>query len=255
MNVACVYRPQFPAAQLAEAARAAEAAGLREMWLWEDCFLHGGIASAAVVLANSESLVVGLGVLPVPLRNVALTAMEVSTLEGAFPGRTKLGVGHGVQDWMRQVGERVASPMTLLREHLTCLRALLDGELVSFDGRYVSLDAVQLDWPPPQRVPLFAAATGPKTLRLSGELADGTVLTGDTGVAELRSAVELIDADASHEVVVYVRCTDMSPSAVGAVAATVGAYRDAGAHTVALQCDPEADVFEFIRFVGAVAAA
>lgn len=42
--------------------------------------------------------------------------MEIATLDRAFPGRVRIGVGRGVQDWMRQVGAGVASPMTLLRE-------------------------------------------------------------------------------------------------------------------------------------------
>ena len=46
----------------------------------------------------------GIGLLPVPLRNVALTAMELATLERLFPGRLAPGIGHGVLDWMGQVG-------------------------------------------------------------------------------------------------------------------------------------------------------
>ena len=74
--------------------------------LWEDCFLEGGIAQAAVVLVLSESLTVGVGVLPAPLRNVVITAMEIATLEAMFPGRLRVGIGHGVQNWMRQAGRR-----------------------------------------------------------------------------------------------------------------------------------------------------
>ena len=73
----------------------------------------------------------GIGLLPVPLRNVALTAMELATLERAIPGRLIGGVGHGVQSWMGQVGARVESPVTLLREYSVALRRLLDGESVT----------------------------------------------------------------------------------------------------------------------------
>src|SRR6202171_1113461 len=60
---------------------------------------------------------VGLGVLPTPLRNVVATAMEIATLEAMFPGRLRVGIGHGVQDWMRQGGAPAASPLTLMREY------------------------------------------------------------------------------------------------------------------------------------------
>jgi alkanesulfonate monooxygenase SsuD/methylene tetrahydromethanopterin reductase-like flavin-dependent oxidoreductase (luciferase family) len=49
---------------------------------------------------------------------------------------------------MEQIGARVESPVTLLREHLAALRALLAGERVSVRGRYMRLDGVGLDWPP-----------------------------------------------------------------------------------------------------------
>ncbi len=67
------------------------------------------------MLAATSRITVAIGLLPVPLRNVALTAMEISALARLFPGRITAGVGHGVQDWMGQVGARAGSPMTLLR--------------------------------------------------------------------------------------------------------------------------------------------
>ena len=116
-RIGVVFRPDFRPDTLRETALAAERAGVVELWLWEDCFLQGGIAAAAVALSSSETLTVGLGVLPAPLRNVVTTAMEIATLEAMFPGRIRVGIGHGVQDWMRQAGAAVASPLTLMREY------------------------------------------------------------------------------------------------------------------------------------------
>ena len=189
-----VFVPQFPPERLRSVVEAADRAGLEELWLWEDCFLEGGISMAATALAWSERLVVGIGVLPVPLRNVALTAMEVATLHRLAPGRVRVGVGHGVLDWMAQVGERVASPMTLLAEYVTALQRLLGGERVSVDGRYVRLDGVELYWPPPGPVPVLLGAIGPRTLYLAGELGDGVVLTGGTSPDQVRDAVGRVES-------------------------------------------------------------
>ncbi len=215
-----VFRPQLPPERLHSFAQAADEAGLDELWLWEDCFLEGGIASAAAALAWTQRVRVCIGVLPTPLRNVALTAMEVATLERMFPKRVGLGIGHGVQDWMGQVGARPASPLTLMREYADALRGLLDGDEMTVAGRYVSLDAVRLDWPPPSAPPIWAAGEGPKTLRLTGEVADGTILTGGTTPDAVRRARALIDEgrvaagrSGHHHVVVYV------PTAVGPGAA------------------------------------
>ena len=103
--------PQLPPERLRGLVEDADAAGLEELWLWEDCFLTGGVAAASAALAWSRRLRVGVGLLPVPLRNVALTAMELATLHRLFPGRAIIGVGHGVQDLMGQVGARVPSPL------------------------------------------------------------------------------------------------------------------------------------------------
>ncbi len=176
MNLGIAAVPTLPPERLRELAIAAESAGLDELWVWEDCFKQSGIASAAAALAMTSTIAVGIGLLPAPLRNVALTAMELATLERMFPGRLIAGVGHGVQDWMQQVGARVASPLTLLEEYTTALRQLLAGEQVTVDGRYLRLDAVQLDWPPVVPPPVLLGGAGPKTLALAARLGDGVLL-------------------------------------------------------------------------------
>lgn len=206
-----VFLPQLPPERLRDVARAADDAGLEQLWLWEDCFLEGGIASAAAALAWTDRLQVGIGLLPAPLRNVALTAMELATLHRLFPDRLLAGVGHGVQSWMGQVGARVESPLTLLREYAGALRALLDGEQVTAQGRYVQLDQVALDWPPARPARLLAGATGPLSLRLCGQVADGTILSSGTSPQAVREARTLIDEGRAaggrvdpHPVTVYV---------------------------------------------------
>ncbi|AQS67791.1 LLM class flavin-dependent oxidoreductase [Streptomyces pactum] len=278
-GLGAVFRPQLAPERLRAVARVADEVGLEELWLWEDCFREGGISAAASALAWTERVRVGVGLLPVPLRNVAVTAMEAATLHRMFPGRAILGVGHGVQDWMGQVGARAESPLTLLREHLLALRALLGGERVTTEGRYVRLDDVALDWPPGQGVEVFAGATGPRSLRLAGEAADGTVLTASTPPDGVRRARRLIDEGRAtaaradgHRVVVYLLAAtgpdagerlraelaaegDASVPDLGvagdaaAVAKAVERLAEAGADTVVLQpTGDEPDPEGFVRF-------
>jgi alkanesulfonate monooxygenase SsuD/methylene tetrahydromethanopterin reductase-like flavin-dependent oxidoreductase (luciferase family) len=280
-DLGAVFRPQLAPERLRDVVQVADGAGLEELWLWEDCFREGGISAAAAALAWSERVRIGVGLLPVPLRNVALTAMEVATLHRMFPGRPAIGVGHGVQDWMGQVGARAESPLTLLREHLDALRALLRGERLTTAGRYVTLDDVALDWPPEQPVEILAGATGPRTLRLSGEAADGTILTAATPPDGVRRARGLVDAgreaagrlDTPHRVVAYLLAAtgpdatarlraDLVAEGVAdvpdlgvagdarTVARAVQALADAGADTVVLQpTADEPDPEGFVRFV------
>ena len=189
VTVGLIFPPDQPPEHLLEVARAAELAGIPELWLWEDCFAQSGIACAATVLAATTRLRVGIGLMPVPLRNVALTPMEIATLARLFPGRLLPGIGHGVLDWMGQAGVRAESPLTLLREYGTALRDLLDGAEVTTAGRYVQLDRVGLRHPPTERVPLWLGGAGPKTIALAAEIGDGLVFDG--GVAKLPAALAL----------------------------------------------------------------
>jgi alkanesulfonate monooxygenase SsuD/methylene tetrahydromethanopterin reductase-like flavin-dependent oxidoreductase (luciferase family) len=209
-SVGVIFQPSFPPERLREAALRAERAGIDEIWVFEDCFREGGVSAVTAALAATERIAVGVGILPMPLRNVAITAMELATVARLFPGRARFGVGHGVLDWMGQVGARVASPLGLMREYVPALRALLAGQEVSVDGRYVHLDRVRLEWPPADGLPVLAAGEGPKTIALTGEVADGTVLTTGTSPAMVRTAVAAIaesraaaGRDAAHEVVVF----------------------------------------------------
>jgi alkanesulfonate monooxygenase SsuD/methylene tetrahydromethanopterin reductase-like flavin-dependent oxidoreductase (luciferase family) len=245
-SLGAVCWPAVPPELLRDVAVAADEAGLDELWLWEDCFWGGGVAACAAALAWTSRIKVGIGVMPVPLRNVALAAMETATLCRMFPDRAIIGVGHGVQDWMGQAGVKAASPMTLLREYLPALRALLRGEKVSASGRYVQLDEVALVWPavsassPQHAPPIFAGAIGPKTQVLSGEIADGTILVGGTGAGELRAARERIDEGRAragrvdpHRIVVYLEASMDAPAAE--VARKAAELAGAGADSVVLQ--------------------
>jgi alkanesulfonate monooxygenase SsuD/methylene tetrahydromethanopterin reductase-like flavin-dependent oxidoreductase (luciferase family) len=254
-RIGVVFRPDFRPDTLQQTALAAEHAGVAELWLWEDCFLQGGIAQAAVALASSETLTVGLGVLPAPLRNVVTTAMEIATLDAMFPGRIRVGIGHGVQDWMRQAGAAVASPMTLMREYVTALSDLLAGQSVTVDGRYVRLTDVRLDWAPQQRVPVLIGGTGPKTLGLAGEIADGVILDARYTVATLRDALAHVASgradrgEIGFSAVLFLAC------GAAQIAGSAGPYLDAGVDTLVFQpVGPQNGLPELIAAVGDVAA-
>ncbi|NRH32553.1 LLM class flavin-dependent oxidoreductase [Rhodococcus sp. MS13] len=271
-RIAMVLRPEQSPEDLIQLGKYADEVGIDEVWLWEDCFFGGGIATAATVLAETTRLGVAIGVLPTPMRNTAITAMEISALARVHPDRLRVGFGHGVQSWMRQIGAKVESPLTLLREQFGALERLLRGESVTVSGRYVNLTDVKLAWPPEKVPQLLVGATGPKTLALSGELAQGTVLSGGTTPEGVRRAIAHIGAQ-DLEVVVYVICAFGSSGreralaeaaasgcespaeaiAVGTaadVAAAAVRWVDAGATTVVLQPTvDEPDVREFIRLV------
>jgi 5,10-methylenetetrahydromethanopterin reductase len=202
-----VVRPEHPPEELPALARRVEAAGFDELWLWEDCFFAGGTAATATVLAATSGIRVGLGIMPTPARNAAFAAMEIAALARLHPGRALPGFGHGVPEWMRQIGAKPKSELALLEETVAATRSLLAGEEVSVHGRYVRLDSVRLDHPPAEVPPIYTGVRRARSLALSGRVADGTILSEPSSVAYVQWAREQIAATGPHRLTVYAWCS------------------------------------------------
>lgn len=193
----------LPAGRVLEYARRAEELGFDELWVVEDLGFRGGIAQAAAVLAVTSRIRVGVGVLPTAARNVAFAAMEIASLAELFPGRVDVGVGHGMPHWMRSVGAWPASPLTLLEEYVTTLRALLRGERVTIDGRYVQVAGVELATRPEVVPPILTGVRGPRSLAVSGTVADGTILAEPVTPEYIETALGHAAAAGPHRLVGY----------------------------------------------------
>jgi 5,10-methylenetetrahydromethanopterin reductase len=181
VNVGLCFDRSLPAPFVVEVAEALDAAHVDQLWLIEDCFYTAAVSLAATALARTTSLSVGLGILPAVARNPAVTAMELATLANLAPGRLIAGIGHGVQDWMEQMGARTTSPLTTLDEAITIVRRLLHGDTVTFDGVEFAMREVALDAPPESVPPVLAGVRGPNSLALAGRVADGVVLAEGAG--------------------------------------------------------------------------
>jgi alkanesulfonate monooxygenase SsuD/methylene tetrahydromethanopterin reductase-like flavin-dependent oxidoreductase (luciferase family) len=180
----------LPPSLVTDLARQLDEGGADQLWVIEDCFYTAGVSLAASALAVTERLRVGFGILPAVARNPAITAMEIATLSGLAPGRVLVGIGHGVQSWMEQMGARTPSPLTTLEEVITAVRRLLGGERVTVRGRHVQLDEVELDQPPASPPPVLAGVRGPRSLALAGRVADGVVLAEPASPSFVRYALD-----------------------------------------------------------------
>ena len=175
-NLGIMFRREHAPEKLPDFARKTEDAGFDELWVVEDCFYGSGIASAATALACTDSITVGLGIMPAVVRNPVFAAMEIATLARLYPDRFLPGFGHGVAGWMRQIGSFPKSQLNALEEVVVTVRKLLTGEQVTFKGQHVQLDRTKLVHPPDQIPPISLGVAGPKSLALSGRVADGTIL-------------------------------------------------------------------------------
>jgi 5,10-methylenetetrahydromethanopterin reductase len=173
-----------------------EELGFAHLWVVEDCFLTGGLTLAASALAVTDTLNVGVGLMPVPMRNPAIAAMEIATLAGAHPGRFTATFGHGVSSWMKQIGAAPKNRLAALEETVQAVRGLLHGEVVTRQGTHVDLDQVELERAPSVAPNVLIGSTGPIGLQLAGRVADGALLPEGCGPEFVRWAIEQMTAHA-----------------------------------------------------------
>ncbi len=157
-------------------ARRAYDLGVRQIWLAQQLDTDA-ITLAALVGAAVPGLGVGTSVVPINPRHPLIVAALAQTAQAATHGRFSLGLGlgaHAIEQ--RTFGIDPVGTVARLREHLQVLRAVFDGDDVDVRGEHITAAP---EWPVQvaggHPVPLYVAAMGPKALRITGELADGTL--------------------------------------------------------------------------------
>ncbi|MFP3713474.1 LLM class flavin-dependent oxidoreductase [Puerhibacterium sp. TATVAM-FAB25] len=195
-QIGVVLPRDLPASRVLEYARTAERLGFDELWVVEDLGFRGGLVQATAVLGATTRLRVGIGILPAAVRSAAFAAMEIATLEQLFPGRTDVGVGHGMPGWMRQAGVWPERPLTFLTEYVTTLRTLLDGG----EAAGLRLDPAAV---PAAVPPLLLGVRGPRSLAASGRVADGTVLAEPCTPEYAAAALAAAAPAGAHRLVAY----------------------------------------------------
>jgi 5,10-methylenetetrahydromethanopterin reductase len=161
--------------------RRAEELGFAAVWQADSRLVREATVPMAAFAATTERIAVGSGVIDVWTRNPARLASLFSTLDDLAPGRILAGLGAWWDPLAARVGVARTRPLAVMREVVESLRALLrcDGP-VTYDGAYVHLDGVELDYVHQERrakqVPIYIGATGMRMMELAGEIADGAVL-------------------------------------------------------------------------------
>jgi F420-dependent oxidoreductase-like protein len=130
----------------------------------------------------------GTSVVPTYPRHPMMLAQQGLTVSSACGGRLCLGIGLSHQIVIENMmGMSFEKPVRHLREYLSVLMPLVRGEPVGFDGEVFRVHAA-LAVPGSQPFPVVVAALGPQMLRVTGQLADGT-LTWCTGPNTLRDHI------------------------------------------------------------------
>jgi len=169
-----------------EGVRRAADAGFDSAW-FSNTFGLDAITTAAVVTSHVPAIAVGTAVVPTFPRHPFAMAQQAATAHDASGGRFILGIGLSHQVVIESMwGLSFDKPVRHMREYLSVLMPLLRDGKVDFKGDVYSVQAT-LDRPSGSP-PVLVAALGPTMLRLTGELADGT-LTWMVGVRTLAEHV------------------------------------------------------------------
>ena len=158
----------------------AEQRGFEAVWQADSRLVRDAVVPMAAFASCTETIRIGSGVVDCWTRNPARLASTFSTLDDLAPGRIILGIGAWWEPLATKVGVRRHRSLKAMRETVEACRALLADETVTYDGEFVHLDGVELDYVyqerRPKDVPIYIGATGDRMLELTGEIADGVVL-------------------------------------------------------------------------------
>ena len=178
--VALYLQDAHSVAEAIEYVQYAEQKGFEAVWQADSRLVREATVPMAAFAASTDTIKVGSGVLDMWTRNPARLAATFSTLDDLAPGRILCGLGAWWDPLASKVGVDRRRPLGAMREVVTVVRALLADENVTFDGDYVHLEDVELDYVHqprrPKDVPIYIGATGMKMMALTSEIADGVVL-------------------------------------------------------------------------------
>lgn len=176
----------------------AEELGFDSGWVGDHLSFHPPVLDALTALgavaARTDRLVVGTGVLLLPLRQPVWTAKQLATVSALAPDRLLLGVGIGGENpaEFEAVGVPVAERGRRLDESLEIVTALLRGEAVDHPGPLLPTRAPALEPAPAAVPPVVVGGRSEAALRRAARVADGWlgVWMSARRVREVRAQLE-----------------------------------------------------------------
>lgn len=163
----------------------AEAQGFDSFWL-PQIFGIDAISAQTLIGHLVPRLELGTAVVPTYPRHPAVLAGQALTASAASGGRFTLGIGLSHQLVIEGMyGYSYAKPVRHLREYLSALVPLLNGQAADVEGETLTAK-VALSVPGAGPVPVLVAALGPKMLALAAEQTTGTItwMTGPRTIGE-----------------------------------------------------------------------
>jgi len=158
----------------------AERLGVDCLWSAE-AWGHDAVTPLAFMAARTSRIRLGTGIMQAGTRTPALVAMTAMSLAAMSQGRFLLGLGVSgpqvIEGWH---GIRFERPLQRLREMVEIVRRATRGERLEYKGGIYELPlpggegkALRSAAKPQPNIPIYLATLSPKSLEMTGEIADG----------------------------------------------------------------------------------
>ncbi len=165
----------------------AEKLGVEYTWSAE-AWGQDAVVPLAYLAAKTRTMKLGSGIMQISARTPSMTAMTALTLATVSDDRFVLGLGaSGPQVVEGLQGVPFARPLQRMRENIEIIRMAFRGEKLEYSGKHYQLPlpggegkALRLAQPGNPNIPIYLATLSPKSLELTGELADGWLGTSFT---------------------------------------------------------------------------
>jgi alkanesulfonate monooxygenase SsuD/methylene tetrahydromethanopterin reductase-like flavin-dependent oxidoreductase (luciferase family) len=169
------FAPSVPAPGVIDAAKLAEQLGYDVFWVTDS---HMAVREATSMLGalavSTTRITLGPGVSHLAGRHPTVIASAMATLDELAPGRIRLGIGVGDSGPLNLGMQRTT--VRELEAAVIAIRTLLQGKETPGQTRPLRLSYVRKRDQSP--VPIYVAATGQRTLRMAGHVADAALISG-----------------------------------------------------------------------------
>src|SRR6266705_6480757 len=119
---------------------AAEAAGIKQVWMTQGTPAPDTLSIYAAALVQTTDIRVGTAIVPTYPRHPLALAQQALALGDLAPGRLRLGIGPSHRPTIEGVyGITMAAPLKHLREYVAVLRAALWEGKVDYHGRFYTV--------------------------------------------------------------------------------------------------------------------
>jgi 5,10-methylenetetrahydromethanopterin reductase len=191
-----VLQGAYPHLEFRSMVESIDALGFSNLWL-TDSSLHARNPYAYLTLAaiTSPRLLLGTAVTNPLTRHPAITGVAAATVDEISGGRMILGIGAGDRPLLA-LGMRPAR-LASVRSAIGAIRALWAGGHVTIEDPAFELHGAHMRFEARHDIPVYISASGPKTLELAGEIAEGVILLVGLFPEALSWALEHVDRGAS----------------------------------------------------------